>query len=347
MTTVDESTRPIFVVGAVRSGTTLVRYMLCSHPRIYLTPESNFIPRFFGSRPTGELSAATADRIFAGIAEYKPFWRDWEGAPPDWRDVVKPNTTLTAGSLLSGLYGAYAQQYGAPRWGDKTPGYVAHLELLSRIFPRCQFIHVMRDARDAVTSQLETYRGRRFFYMDPYYAARTWNEQLRAGMRFGRSLPRGRYHEVRYEDVTSTPEPVLRQLCAFLDEDYDANMASPYLEARRHHHSQGIHRSVRKPVSTGSVGRWRRDLAAEDQRVVQPLVSALLRELGYPVEDVGRPAPSERLRAASLHTKYVVVDTARRTLASAGVGNPTRLLRPMAKRSPGAAAPAGEAKVYA
>jgi hypothetical protein len=330
----------------VRSGTTLVRYILCSHPRIYLTPESNFIPRFFEARPTARMTEERADRVFAGIGEYKPFWRDWDGPRPDWRDLTRHDPKPTPASLLSGLYGAYAQRYGAARWGDKTPGYVAHLELISAIFPTCQFVHVMRDARDSVASQLETYRGRRFFYMDPYYAARTWNDQLRAGMRFGRSLRPGRYHEIRYEDLTSTPEPVLRELCVFLDEDYDPNMASPYLVARQHHHSHGIHHRVRTPVSTASVGRWKRDLAREDQRVVQGVASDLLVELGYRLEDLGRPSPSERLRTASLHTKYVVVDRTRRTLAAAGVGNPTRLLRPLAKRSSGAVAHDETAKAY-
>ncbi len=43
--------RPIFVVGTPRSGTTLLRYMLCAHPCIYIPPESNCIPRFFRRRP--------------------------------------------------------------------------------------------------------------------------------------------------------------------------------------------------------------------------------------------------------------------------------------------------------
>jgi Sulfotransferase family len=341
VSTGDDAGRPIFVVGAVRSGTTLVRYMLCSHPALYVTPESNFIPRFFGSRPTVPVTPARAARVFAGIAEYKPFWRDWHGRRPSWHEFTRAGSPPTPESLLTGLYGAYARQYGAVRWGDKTPGYVAHLELISTIFPRSQIVHVIRDARDAVTSSLESYRGRRFFYMDPYYAARTWNEQLRDGIEYGRALPPDRYHELRYEDLTVAPEPVLRDLCEFLHEDYYPSMASPSTEARRHHHSEGIHQSVRKPVTTASVGRWRRDLVPEDQRLVQAVVGSRLRELGYQVDDLEEPPFSERARAASLHTKYIVTDRVRRALGTFGLSNPTRVLKPLARSSVAVGPPAG------
>jgi Sulfotransferase family len=343
----DPSTRPIFVVGAVRSGTTLLRYMLCSHPDIYITPESNFMPRFFGSRPTAPLSDARAARICARMAEYKPFWRDWHGPRPSWADLAPAATDRTPQSLISSLYGAYARQYGKARWGDKSPGYVAHLELLSTIFPRSQIVHVIRDARDSVISSLENYRGRRFFYMDPYYAARTWREQVRDGIEYGRTLPQDRYHEVRYEEFTASPEPVLRRLCEFLGEEYSPEMAAPFAESRRHYHSQGIHRNVRKPVTTVSVGRWRHDLAPADQRLVQPIVADLLQELGYPADDVGERSRSERARAASLHSKYVVVDRSRRVLRALGVANPARLLHPLARRSHSPARPSAVAKVRA
>jgi Sulfotransferase family len=343
----DASNRPIFVVGAVRSGTTLLRYMLCSHPDIYLTPESNFIPRFFGSRPTAPLNDARARRICEGIAAYKPPWRDWQGPRPGWDDLSLTATARTPRALLSSLYGAYARQYGAARWGDKSPGYVAHLELISTIFPESQIVHVIRDARDAVTSSLENYRGRRFFYMDPYYAATTWSEQVRDGIEFGRALPRDRYHELRYEDLTASPEPVLRRLCEFLGEEYSSEMASPYVESRRHYHSQGIHRNVREPVTTVSVGRWHHDLAPADQRLVQPIVAGLLHELGYRADDVGAPSRRERVRAASLHSKYVVVDRSRRVLRSLGVSNPARLLHLLARRSRAPLASPPASKVHA
>ncbi len=325
--------RPIFVVGSVRSGTTLLRYMLCSHPRIYLTPESNFIVRCFGRRPTGELGEARARRILEELAEHKPFWRDWKGARPNVHELLDGVPRPTPESFLSALYTRYAAQHDAVRWGDKTPGYLAHLDVISTIFPRSQIVHVIRDARDVAASSLENYRGRRFFYMDAYYAARSWREQLGRGIEVGRALPSDRYCEIRYEDLTTHTESALRGLCEFLGEEYDPQMVAPHVEAGRHHHSQGIHRNVRKPVTTVSAGRWRRDLAPSDQRLVQPVVADLLAELGYGLDELGPPTTSERRRTAALHTKYTVVDAGRRALGSLGVTNPTRLLRRLPRAS--------------
>ena len=54
---------PIFIVGVHRSGTTLLRYMLSSSPAIYIPPESDFIPRFFGRRPDETLGQARVASI--------------------------------------------------------------------------------------------------------------------------------------------------------------------------------------------------------------------------------------------------------------------------------------------
>jgi hypothetical protein len=331
--------RPIFVVGSVRSGTTLVRFMLCSHPRIFVPPESNFISRYFGRHPTEPMSERRARQVLEGLYRFKPFWRDWGGERPDPRALLASLPERTPAALLNALYADYARRHGAVRWGDKTPGHVQRVELISEMFPAAQIVHVIRDARDVVASSLAAYRGRRFFYMDPYYAARTWRSAVGRGITVGRALPGESYHELRYEQLTADPERVLRELCDFLDEQYDPLMASPHLLAQRHHHSAGIHRAVREPVTTGNVGRWRRDLGAADQRLVQSVTADLLVELGYALEPVGRASTVEHSRAAALRTKFVALQGGRRVLETAGVPDPTRLLRRLPRRPPAEPAP--------
>jgi hypothetical protein len=323
---VDGRNGPIFVVGVPRSGTTLLRYMLCSHPRIYLPPESNFIPRFFRRNPERSLSREQAIRILEQIREYRPFWRDWRAEALNPQELVDALAERTPTALLTALYARYAEQFGATRWGDKSPMYANSLDLIAELFPSSQIIHIIRDPRDVTASSLTAYRGARFFYMDAYYAGRRWRESVQRARAAGRFLPPDRYLELRYEDLTSDPERHLRELCGFLGEDFHPAMAAPGAEARRHHHSQGIHRRVRGPITTSSAGRWRRDLGTADQRLVQRAAGDLLADLGYPVADLGRPSMAERPRAAALRTKYGVVATGRRLLLAMGVFHPTRLL---------------------
>ncbi|MEJ2210636.1 MAG: sulfotransferase, partial [Anaerolineae bacterium] len=75
--------RPIFIVGVHRSGTTLLRFMLNSHPRLYIPPESDFIPRFFQRRPQGPLDEARVAWLLDVIFRRYRLVKEWQGAPPD------------------------------------------------------------------------------------------------------------------------------------------------------------------------------------------------------------------------------------------------------------------------
>jgi Sulfotransferase family len=332
VSSVEQPHAPIFVVGVARSGTTLLRYMLCGNPRIYLPPESNFIPRFFRRKPTGELRPERAIAILERIRTYGTFWRDWRDEPLDPVEVVRGLERVTPASLIDAIYGRYARQHGAARWGDKSTIHSDWIELLVGLFPDCQIVHMIRDVRDVTASSLDAYSGPRFFYMDPYYAARMWRERVSAGLAVGRRLPPGRYHEIRYEDLTADPERQLRELCAFLREDFHPAMLAPSEQATKHYHSVGIHHLVRSQVTTARSGRWRTDLAPRDQRLVQRVAGELLSDLGYPLEDLGRPDVAERERSARLRLKFEVVNLARGTLRTVGVFNSARLLRGFSRR---------------
>jgi hypothetical protein len=202
------------------------------------------------------------------------------------------------------------------------------------MFPTCQIVHIIRDARDVTTSSLDAFRGARFFYMDPYYAARMWRVRLGAGIAAGRRLPAGRYYEIRYEELTAEPEPQLRKLCDFLGEDFDPAMLAPNMEASKHYHSFGIHTQTNRQVTAARQGRWHKDLAPADARIVQRVAGKLLRALDYPLEDLGKQSAAERIRMLALQVKFVVLDTGRRVLRHLGIFNPARLLLWLPRRRP-------------
>ncbi len=326
--------RPIFVVGVARSGTTLLRYMLCSHPHIYIPPESNFIPGFSRRHPTEPMGREQARRVLERISRYGTFWRDWREEPLDADELLRSLPNLTPASLVDGVYSRYARQYGAVRWGDKSTIYAGYIDLFVKMFPTCQIVHTIRDPRDVTASSLDAYRGWRFFYMDPYYAARMWRERLGRGLEVGRRLGSERYYEIRYEDLTADPEGQLRELCAFLGEEFDPSMLSPQMEALKHYHKFGIHQRVRENVTTGRAGRWRRDLSPADQRLIQRVTRELLVELGYPLEDLGREGLLELLRGAALKGKFEVENLGRSSLRAIGVANPSRMLLSLPRRRP-------------
>ncbi len=309
---------PIFVIGAPRSGTTLLRIMLSSHRRIYIPPESDFIPRLYLGRARTPMGRDRALRDAQVILGHRRFLREWRDAVPDPAAFVDALPELTPAALLDALYRAYAAQHGAARWGDKSPIYTHYIPLLAEIFPSAQFVHLIRDGRDAALSTLAAYPDR--FYVDVYFAAQSWQRRVRAARRAGVALGPARYVELRYEDLTADPEAALRLLCAFLGEDYAPAMCEPHKLARELLRPQGRHAPVREPVHPNS-GGWRSRMPVGDQRLFHAVASDLLVDLGYDADRVPL-SPAERARVAGLATKYRVLEGGRRILQSFGVFAP-------------------------
>src|SRR2546421_7871728 len=122
---------PIFIGGLQRSGTKLMRLLLDSHPHIACGPESNL---FRENR---------LERIYTYL---RTIW------PPglDPRYAFAPHTVdqVMAG-LIYAVVMPYCQQQGKPRWAHKTPATILFIDTLFALFPAAQFIHMIRDPRDA------------------------------------------------------------------------------------------------------------------------------------------------------------------------------------------------------
>ncbi len=313
--------RPIFIVGVHRSGTTLLRFMLNSNPRIYIPPESDFIPRFFGRAPQGALSQRRIAWLLEIIFTRYRLVKEWQGEPPDPAEFATAMTEPTPAAFLEVLYGRYAQQQGAQRWGDKTPIYASYMDLIATIFPHAQFVHIIRDGRDVALSMLDKW-GEKEFHVDIYFAARNWQRRIRQAQASGARLGPECYYEMRYEALVEDPEAELRPLCQFLSERYLPEMAQPHRLGRQQISAGDFHAPLRQPPSTSRVGRWQQEMAGADLRLFQRVAGDLLADLGYELADAGPMPAGEGGRMALLTVKYDVLQAGRRLLQAAGLVPP-------------------------
>ncbi len=314
------SKSPIFIVGVHRSGTTLLRFMLSSSPRLYIPPESDFIPRFFGSNPTGTLSEARIAHLLDVIFGRYRLVKEWQGERPTVQQFVAAMPGRTPADFLDTLYGTYARQHGAARWGDKTPIYASYVDLIHEIFPTAQFVHIVRDGRDVALSMLDKWAHE--IHIDVYFSTRNWVRRIRQAQASGARLGPDLYYELRYEDLVADPEAELRPLCDFLDEPFLPQMAEPHRLGRRQFDEGDFHAALRRPPSTARIARWRDEMPAPDQRLFQRIAGPLLAELGYEVPDAGPMPPVECLRYAALGLKYATLQAGRRVLQALGLVPP-------------------------
>jgi hypothetical protein len=312
--------RPVFIVGVHRSGTTLLRYMLNSSPRIYIPPESDFIPRFFGRDPEEELSEARISNLLGIIFSEYRLVKEWRGDPPTVREFIEHMPGCTPAAFLEALYGMYARQNGAVRWGDKTPIYASYIDLIHHIFPQAQFVHIIRDGRDVALSMLDKWGHE--LHIDMFFTARNWVRRIRRAQASGAWLERELYYELRYEDLVREPERQLQLLCEFLGERYVPQMGEPQRLGRQQIPPGDFHAPIRQPPSTTQIGRWEQQMLESDQRLFQQVAGSLLTELGYETVDLGPMSLRERLRFTALGAKYAFLQTGRRVAQGLGLVPP-------------------------
>ena len=185
--TAHERDRPplFFVIGAPRSGNTLLRALLCQHPRIVMPPESYFLPKVcklfaeYGHLPWQTLVARLLDAVL--LPEVVRTWQfDEEALRREILGIPEPNQTLV--SFIAAIYRRYALQHKpeADVWGDKTPNNTLNLPWLHAAFPNARFVHIIRDGRDAVASALQS-----DIMPSVEVAMGVWQRCVRAGTAFG------------------------------------------------------------------------------------------------------------------------------------------------------------------
>ncbi|MEA3337465.1 MAG: sulfotransferase [Chloroflexota bacterium] len=315
------SNRPIFIIGVHRSGTTLLRFMLSSHPRIYIPPESDFIPRFFLGNPTGNLSEKQVAEMLDIIFGRYRFAKEWQGAPPDPQEIWRSMSPKKPAAFLDSLYSLYAQQYSAQRWGDKTPIYSSYVPLLNQLFPAAQFIHLIRDGRDAALSMLDKW-GNKEYHIDIYFAARNWVRRIGEAQEAGHRIGNEHFHELRYEQLVADPDQELRKICGFLGEQFYPDMSRPQLLGQKQIIAGSFHDPVRQAPGTQRIERWRAEMAPEDLRLFHRIAGSELERLGYAMTDPGTMSAKEQARFAALKMKYTTLQTGRRGLQTLGVMPP-------------------------
>ena len=109
------------------------------------------------------------------------------------------------------LYRLYAEKFGKPRWGDKTPHYVRRMKLVQQLLPEAHFIHIIRDGRDVALSVKDLSFGAD----SVEEAARRWRGGINRARRQSGELPH--YLEIRYEDLVSSTEKTLRTIGEFIN----------------------------------------------------------------------------------------------------------------------------------
>lgn len=266
---------PLFVLGVSRSGTTLLRVILDRSPGLAIPDESFFIPLL--ARRHGR--TIDAGRFLDDVSRISVI-RAWGIGADDIAPSIRSG--MRTGAAISAIYETYAAGVGKPRWGDKTPMYMRHLPLIERLFPDAQYVHLIRDGRDAALSLLEMPEGTYTrTWAHPDNAAQfacLWRKEVRAARALGRRVGARRYYELRYEDLVATPNEAIRSVCEFADLPFDLDMLEYVgdVDVSTKPHQQRL----LLPPTTG-LRSWRTDMEPRAVQAFEAAAGDVLSDLGY------------------------------------------------------------------
>jgi hypothetical protein len=264
---------PLFVVGAPRSGTKLLRDLLRRHPEIGIPGhETEFLPSLWEQDFDFEGDFAGFYRWVRRSLYFRSMER--EGRCISIEQWQKAAPTLDVRGVFEGLCRHDAEQPGGI-WGDKSPSYRNYLPELAELYPEARFVHIVRDARDVCLSSYRVW-GKNILRN-----AQRWYDEVGDCRRAGRALGSS-YLEVRYEDLLADPEGCMGAAARHCDLDFDPRMLSPGRQTENHGAARGA-----TEIVAGNTDKWREQMDAKMLRGVEELCGPLLAELGYELAHPG------------------------------------------------------------
>ena len=220
-----ESELPIFVIGMIRSGTTLTEQILASHPDI------------------------------EGAGE-QMFWTDRESIAHRWleRSPTKEEIASVSQDYLSLLH-SYGKD--ATRIVDKMPGNFFQAGLIHSHLPNARFIHVKRDPIDTCLSIWTT----QFRIPPPFSGSRknivgAYRQYLILMDHWRKVLPPENLLEIEYEHLVADKEATIRKMVAFCGLEWSDLCLRP--EERKSRVSTPSLARVRAPIDSTRVQRWKK-----------------------------------------------------------------------------------------
>jgi Sulfotransferase family len=286
-----------FICGATRSGTTLLRLMLDSHPELAIPGETHFIvPMIKATWRRGQSADELADLIVASER-----WGDFHLDEAEVRARLRGVDPLNCADAVREFFRLYAERQGKERWGDKTPGYVRSMRLIQKVLPEARFIHIIRDGRDVALSVVPRSWGPSTIEE----AADNWRRRIEVARRQKPHLRH--YLEVHYEDLVTDTEAVLRRVAAFCELDFDPTMLRYHERAAERLAEKArdlqkpwgtitaesrieSHALAERPPQPDRVARWRTEMPEADRRAYEAIAGDMLTAVGYELGAVAEPA---------------------------------------------------------
>jgi len=275
-TEIDEvqKTPIVFILGCPRSGTTLLQSSLNAHPNIIAPPESQFINLFYPR--FGKIKHMNADSIseFVNTLFCEPLFSNlWLLNKAQIEEKLASVAEYLDYPLLCKMlfYQMRENKEKVLLICDKNPRYSLFAKKLLKIFPEARFIHIIRDPRDNVNSNIKRLNKKNTFFL-----ARQWLGFNICIENMKRRFP-NKFFTIIYEDMVRNPENTFIPLCEYLAVPYNDAMLNHqfperlqmYEGQKAYKRAKTAHQNLLQPINTSNIGKWKNEMSEPDRTITE------------------------------------------------------------------------------
>jgi len=278
----------LFVIGAPRSGTTMLERMLSSHSMIQGGPEPHLLTPLAHLGPWDKVDKAPYDHVLAAESQ-KLFIEQLPGGEQDYWEACRAYCDV--------LYGRFLEAKGGkPICMDKTPAYALVLPFMQKVFPDAKYVVLTRHPLAMFSSFANS------FFDGDYQVAHRYNPLIEryvpaiAAFLRQDEVP---FLHVRYEDLVKDPETWFAKICEHVGVPFEQEAIDYGKKQKEEDRAPGLGDPIgvkqHTRPQTGSVKKWAQELATDPAKlelmrgVIERLDPADLDTLGYPADTLWKP----------------------------------------------------------
>lgn len=233
--------RPLFIIGAQRSGTTILSLMLSRHSKVFLTVNGKIlyylIHWIYYDKSSYRQNHIRLDEIVYSLKR-RPILGIEDNILSSMLDILSNEFSI------SDFYDKAPKEIITYIWettyksvcndaiivGDKYNEYLLQLETLKQIYPFARYIFIYRNGKDAAESMVRQFNGRAYVPRNYEEAFTKWAQWNSCWLDIRDSILSANKLEICYEDFVSNPVQTFIDIGQFLDIDISRNMKQDILK---------------------------------------------------------------------------------------------------------------------